>query len=142
MSQRITNLQKEQILAGYAELGSYRAAARRTGVSAKTVKRIVQATGGALPPKPVFDMTALLTERQERVGVIIDAYLERLLEPELLDRANPSQLASVIRTLIEEFTLPERSDETEQEERHRALLDAIRTRHEPDTIQRKTASDS
>lgn len=111
MAARLTDKQKKRIVADYVEMGSYNAVAKRHGVSFDTVKRIVNNDPQIVrkteekKQQNSADILAHMETKRDKVNEIIDAYLERLLDPEMLVRATPSQLTTALGTLIDKFTM-------------------------------------
>lgn len=110
MASRLTDKQKKQIIADFAEIGSYSAVARKHGVSDTTIKRIVANDPEMLEKveqkkeQNSDDILAHMEQKKEKVCEIIDVYLEKLLDPLILARATPSQLTTALGTLIDKFT--------------------------------------
>lgn len=111
MAARLTDKQKKQIVADYVELGSYNAVAKKRKVSATTVKNLVLADRETVQKceqkkkQNTADILAHMETKRDKVNEIIDVYLERLLSPEVLERATPSQLTTALGTLIDKFTM-------------------------------------
>lgn len=111
MAARLTDKQKKMIIADYVELGSYNAVAKRHGISDKTVKSIVEANSEFTKKSEdkkeenSADILAHMETKRDKVNEIIDVYLERLLDPEILTKATPSQLTTALGTLIDKFTM-------------------------------------
>lgn len=111
MAARLTDKQKKMIIADYVELGSYNAVAKRHGISDKTVKSIVEANSEFTKKSEEkkeensADILAHMETKRDKVNEIIDVYLERLLDPEVLTKATPSQLTTALGTLIDKFTM-------------------------------------
>ena len=111
MAARLTDKQKKLIIADYVELGSYNAVAKRHGIAHQTVKRIVgdctEITKKVQDKKEQnsADILAHMETKRDTVNQIIDAYLTRLLDPEVIKKATPSQLTTALGTLIDKFTM-------------------------------------
>lgn len=111
MAARLTDKQKKMIIADYVELGSYNAVAKKHGISDKTVKSIVQANSEFTKKSEdkkrqnSADILAHMETKRDTVNQIIDAYLARLLAPEVIEKATPSQLTTALGTLIDKFTM-------------------------------------
>lgn len=111
MAARLTDKQKKQIIADYVELGSYNAVAKRNGISDKTVKSIVLSDPEFAKMSEVkkeqntADILAHMETKRDKVNEIIDAYLDRLLDPVVIMKATPSQLTTALGTLIDKFTM-------------------------------------
>ena len=110
MAARLTDEQKKRIIADYVESGSYRATARKNGVVADTVKRIVQSDGGIVQKatqkkaENTLDMLEYMDKRKERAQDIIDKYLEALADPEKLENATLQQIATALGIVVDKFT--------------------------------------
>lgn len=111
MAARLTDKQKKMIIADYIELGSYNAVGKKYGVSRQTVKNVVQSdtqTGQKLQDKKEqnsADILAHMETKRDKVNEIIDVYLERLLDENMIAKATPSQLTTALGTLIDKFTM-------------------------------------
>ncbi len=123
MAARLTDKQKKQIIADYVELGSYNAVAKKRKIADTTVKRVVEADpqmrkkAEIKKEKNTADILAHMEGKRDKVNEIIDVYLERLLSPDVLERATPSQLTTALGTLIDKFTMTRVSNAgTEREE--------------------------
>ena len=107
----MTDKQKKRIIEDYCELGSYNAVAKKHGVADKTVKRIVAKdpeTSQKVEDKKrqnSKDILEHMETKRDKVNEIIDVYLEKLLDEEMLRRATPSQLTTALGTLIDKFTM-------------------------------------
>lgn len=111
MAARLTDKQKKQIIADYVELGSYNAVAKKRKVSVETVKRYVLKSDEIVKKKiqkkeeeNTADILAHMDTKRNMVNEIIDVYLARLLDPEVIAKATPSQLTTALGTLIDKFT--------------------------------------
>lgn len=111
MAARLTDKQKKMVIADYVDLGSYNAVAKKHGISDKTVKSIVQANSEFTKKSEdkkrqnSADILAHMETKRDTVNQIIDAYLARLLSPEVIEKATPSQLTTALGTLIDKFTM-------------------------------------
>ena len=111
MAARVTDKQKKKIVADYLESGSYRAVARQNGVNASTVKRIVESCDDfkqkAAQKKAENDADVLAYMEKQRglVCNIISLGLNALNDPEKLADAAPSQITTMIGTLIDKWTM-------------------------------------
>ena len=110
MAARLTDEQKKRIIADYVESGSYRATARKNGVVADTVKRIVQSDGGIVQKatqkkaENTLDMLEYMDSRKGQAQGIIDTYLEALADPEKLENASLQQIATALGIVVDKFT--------------------------------------
>lgn len=110
MAARLTDKQKKLIIADYVELGSYNAVAKKHGVSVTTAIRVCE--NNETKQKVIqkkeqnsADILAHMETKRDTVNQIIDAYLTRLLDPEVIKKATPSQLTTALGTLIDKFTM-------------------------------------
>lgn len=116
MAAHLTDKQKKRIIADYLEMGSYNAVAKKHGVADKTVKRLVEkdpqmsAKVEEKKRQNSADILAHMDTKKDKVNEIIDVYLERLLDEEMLARATPSQLTTALGTLIDKFTMAKAAD--------------------------------
>ncbi len=110
MAARLTDEQKKRIIADYVESGSYRATARKNGVVADTVRRIVQSDGGIVQKatqkkaENTLDMLEYMDSRKGQAQGIIDTYLEALADPEKLESASLQQIATALGIVVDKFT--------------------------------------
>lgn len=122
MAARLTDKQKKRIIADYIELGSYNAVAKKYNVTRQTVKNIVTADAESrqkLQDKKeqnTADILAHMEQKKDKVNQIIDAYLDKLLDPEMMDRATPAQLTTALGTLIDKFTMARVVDRNQKRE--------------------------
>ena len=84
MAARLTDRRKKKIVADYLELGSYRAAGRKNGVSDGTVKRVVEECGDIRQKieqkkeQNSADILAYMYSKRQEVFAIIDIGLSGL----------------------------------------------------------------
>lgn len=110
MAARLTDKQKKKIVADYLETESYRATARINGVSDGTVKRIVQGCSdfeqkeAEKKEQNTLDMLAYMDSRKEQAQSVIDAYLKALANPDKLEDATLSQIATALGIIVDKFT--------------------------------------
>ena len=122
MAARLTDRQKQKIIADYVELGSYNAVAKINSVSDHTVKKIVQndpETAKLYEQKKEEnreDILAHMETRQKKVCEIIDLYLEELLKVGQFKSLSPSQLTTALGTLIDKWTAVGGSSAGEEED--------------------------
>ena len=111
MAARLTDKQKKMLIADYIELGSYNAVAKKHGVSDKTVKNVVTSNpdfsrkSEEKKQQNTADILAHMETKRDKVNEIIDVYLEKLLDKEMLAKATPSQITTALGTLIDKFTM-------------------------------------
>lgn len=109
MASRLTDKQKKDIIADYIETGSYNATAKKFGVSDKTVKRIcvenpnITKKAEQKKEQNTKDMLAYMDSRKEQAQGIIDKYLEKLADPEKLESATISQIATAMGIVVDKF---------------------------------------
>ena len=110
MAARLTDKQKKKIIADYSECGSYAATARKNGVSDKTVKAIVESdpeTSRISEQKKeqnTLDMLAYMDSRKEQAQSVIDDYLKALANPEKIESAKLSEIATALGIVVDKFT--------------------------------------
>ena len=111
MAKQLTDKQKKQIIADYAELGSYNAVARKHGVAVNTVKNVVTANPDVAQKctekkeenaKSILDH---MESKRDVVNEIISKGLDVLNDPRKLAEATPSQITTALGTLIDKFTV-------------------------------------
>ena len=138
MAARLTDKQKKKIIADYVQLGSYNAVAKKHGLAASTVRKIVLADPESKEKLNIkkeensADILSYMESQKQIVCEIIGKGLAVLNDPEKLATANPSQITTALGTLIDKWTLVNGSDNREQAESHNALIDAIRKRNNED----------
>lgn len=111
MAARLTDKQRKKIIADYLENGSYRATAKKNGVCDGTVKRIVRECGDfqqkaeRKKAENDADVLAYMESQRGLVCNIISLGLNALNDPEKLSEAAPSQITTMIGTLIDKWTM-------------------------------------
>lgn len=109
MAARLTDRRKKKIVADYLELGSYRAAGRKNGVSDGTVKRVVNECGDIQQKieqkkdQNTADILAYMESKRQEVCGIIDIGLSVLPE-KIKDARTASEVTTAMGTLIDKFT--------------------------------------
>lgn len=106
MAARLTDRQKDKIIADYVDLGSISAAARVNNVSRQTVKRTVEqdpALCRQLQQKRSADILEYMDRRRELVCEILDKGLDALNSPDKLSKATPAQITSALATLLDKW---------------------------------------
>ena len=108
---RLTDRQKKKILADYVQTSNYCATAKLNGVSANTVKKIVQ-TNADIAEKLIrkkeentADVLTYMESQRDTVCQIIGKGLAVLNDPAKLAEATPSQITTAIGTLIDKWTM-------------------------------------
>ena len=111
MAARLTDKKKKKIVADYLESGSYRATAKKNGVSDNTVKRIVLECGDfeqKLEQKKSENTADILAYMESQKGIVCEILqkgLSALNSPEKLAEASPSQITTALGTLIDKWTM-------------------------------------
>lgn len=109
MASRLTDKQKKDIIADYVETGSYNATAKKFGVALNTVKKICTQNADIAQKckqkkeQNTADMLAYMDSRKEQAQGIIDKYLEKLADPEKLESATISQIATAMGIVVDKF---------------------------------------
>lgn len=110
---RLTEKQKNRILADYVLLGSYNAAAKKNKCSPNTVKRLVLArpedVAGAAEGKNACarDILSYMDGQRDAVCSIIGKGLEALMSQDMMAKATPNQITTAIGTLIDKWAMIE-----------------------------------
>lgn len=110
MAARLTDKQKKKIIADYVQLGSYNATAKANGVSLNTVKKIVQGNADIAEmcnqkrEENTAEMLAFMDSRKGEAQNVIDTYLKALADPEKLENASLSQIATALGIVVDKFT--------------------------------------
>lgn len=110
MAARLTDNQKKKIISDYVQLGSYNATAKINGVSLNTVKKIVQGNPDIAEmcnqkkEENTAEMLAFMDSRKGEAQNVIDAYLKALANPEKLENASLSQIATALGIVVDKFT--------------------------------------
>lgn len=109
MAARLTDRQKQKIIADYVELGSYNAVAKINGVSDKTVRSIILKNPDASEKyerkkdENVEDILAYMESQKNLVCDIIGKGLAALNSPDKLADASPAQITTALGTLIDKW---------------------------------------
>lgn len=110
MAARLTDRKKKKIIADYMELGSYRAAAKKNGVSDDSVRRVIEKCGDfkqKLEQKKeenTADILAYMESKRDIVCEILGKGLDALNSPDKLAEASPAQITTALGTLIDKWT--------------------------------------
>lgn len=111
MAARLTDKQKQKIVADYLETGSYRATAKINGVADGTVKRIVLECGeieqkvAQKKEQNTADILAYMDSKKDIVCEILGKGLDVLNDEEKLKEATPAQITTAMGTLIDKWTM-------------------------------------
>lgn len=122
MAARVTDKQKKKIVADYLEMESINAVAKANHVSWMTVKTILEDSGDIgkkLEEKReqnTLDMLAYMESRKEQAQNVVDKYLKALADPEKIDDATLSQIATALGIVVDKFTKSAVSNHSEIED--------------------------
>lgn len=111
MAARLTDKQKQKIVADYLETGSYRATAKINGVADGTVKRIVLECGDIeqkledKKEQTTKDILAYMESKRDIVCEILGKGLDALNSPDKLAEASPAQITTALGTLIDKWAM-------------------------------------
>lgn len=111
MAKRLTDREKKQIIADYAEMENYSAVAKANGVSDNTVRKIVSSNSEISEKielkkeQNTADILEHMEQKRDKVCSIMDKYLDALLDDEKIAKATPAQLTTALGTLIDKFTM-------------------------------------
>lgn len=111
MAKRLTDREKKQIIADYAEMENYSAVAKANGVSDNTVRKIVSSNSEISEKielkkeQNTADILEHMEQKRDKVCSIMDKYLDALLDDEKIAKATPAQLTTALGTLIDKFTV-------------------------------------
>ena len=107
MAARLTDIQKKKIVADYLETQSINTAAKRNGVSWDSAKKAIEEAGDIekkLEEKKqqnTADILAYMESRKGQICEIIQKGLDVLNTPGKLEEASPSQITTMIGTLLD-----------------------------------------
>lgn len=110
LAARLTDSLKKKIIADYTEIRSYNAVGKMNGVAPNTVKKLVQGNADIAELceqksiENTIDMLAFMDSRKEQAQSVIDAYLKALADPDKLDGATLSQIATALGIVVDKFT--------------------------------------
>lgn len=111
MAARLTDRQKQKILADYVQLGSYNATAKLNGCALNTVKKLVQTNADIAElcnrkkEENTADVLAYMDAHKDLVCSFIGKGLEMLNDPDKLVSANLSQITTAMGTLIDKWAM-------------------------------------
>lgn len=110
MAARLTDRQKKMILADRAAEMSIRQLADKYHVSATTVQRILKDNTEVAQfvtqkkSQNTMEMLAYMDSRKGQAQGVIDQYLKALADPEKLESASISQIATAMGIVVDKFT--------------------------------------
>lgn len=120
MAARLTDKQKNKIVADYLELGSYNAVAKKNGVSNHTVKRIVLETPEISKKvqqkkeQNTADVLSHMESQKDEVIKVLDKYLAAMRDPAKIKRAGVVQLATALGIVIDKYTMTAKNEQALQ----------------------------
>ncbi len=92
------------------EVSSYNAAAKKFGVSESTVQRLCRREPELMKKaeqkreQNTLDMLAYMDSRKEQAQSVIDDYLKALANPEKIEAAKLSEIATAMGIVVDKFT--------------------------------------
>lgn len=111
MAARLTDRKKKKIIADYAEMGSYNSVAKKHKIAHSTVRRVCEQSPETLQKvqekkeQNTQDILAYMENQRDKVCLIMDKYLDALLDDEKISKATTAQLTTSIGTLIDKWTM-------------------------------------
>ncbi len=111
MGKKLNEQERLQAVVDYAHCHNYSEVARKYGVSDNTIRRLVEDRSEFFENVEEEKEAAaedVLTHMQKQLGkvnLIIDKYLDRLLEDDLLKKASTAQLTTSLGTLIDKYAM-------------------------------------
>ena len=114
---RLTDEEREQIIAEWVECGNYSAVARKYGLTEGAVRKIVKSVPNSTnkyeqkKEQITENILAHMDAKKDKVNSLIDLYLEQMSNPEKLKRANVQQIATSMAIVIDKFTGAGRTEE-------------------------------
>lgn len=111
MANKLNERQRCEVVADYALCGNYSEVARKHGTSEKTVRRIVAENAELAEnaehkkEEAAEDVLTHMSKQLGKVNLIIDKYLDRLLDDNLISKASSAQLTTSLGTLIDKYTM-------------------------------------
>ncbi|MCI9405944.1 MAG: helix-turn-helix domain-containing protein [Oscillospiraceae bacterium] len=110
MAARLTDKQKQKIVADYVQLGSYNATAKLHGVSLNTVKKVVQENAeiaqkcNQKKEQNTADILEYMESQRNDVCDFLGMAMEQLRNPEKLEKAKLQQIATTMAIVIDKYT--------------------------------------
>jgi len=133
MAKRLTDAERQKIIAEYIECGNYCAVARAHGITEGAVRKIVKCAPGSTKryehkkEQDTADVLEFMDSRKEKVCDIIDLALEFLTDEKKYNRASLQQIATMMGIVIDKFTVvSERKDADDAKKSHDEIMKAIR----------------
>ena len=109
MAARLTDKQKKEIIADYAESGNCRSTAKKFGVSAMTVRAVRTDNSETVQKctqkreQNTAEILDYLDSRKDKVKDVLDAYIEALKKPEKIQAAKLSEIATAMGIVTDKF---------------------------------------
>ena len=109
MASHLTDRQKKKIIADYVELGSYNATAKKNGVSDNTVRKVVRENSDIAEKceqkkeQNTLDMLAYMESHKKQAQSVLDKYLTALANPDKIEAAKLSEVATAMGILMDKF---------------------------------------
>lgn len=113
------DIQKNKILRDYSKLKNFSKVAKKYGVSAYKVKKIVEQG----EDEEQADIFGHMEKNKDAVCNLIDVYLEELLNREKLENTSLSHLASILGLVIDKFS---KSSEKKSEGKLESLIEGLK----------------
>lgn len=129
MAARLTNFQKNKIIADYIELGSKRATARKNGVAENTVRKIIaeypdlKEAYAAKEQANAKDIMSYMESKRDIVCEIIGKGLDVLNDDKKIKSSSLIQVTTALGILIDKFTMASAApvDDAHEDELSRSL---------------------
>ena len=109
MAKRLTDKDKKRVLADYAETENYRETARNFGIDDRTVRKICKESTETTKlveqkkEENTLDMLAYMDSRKKQAQCLIDDYLKALANPEKIEKAKLSEIATALGIVTDKF---------------------------------------
>ena len=116
MAKRLNDKKKKTIISDYLDLGTYSQTAKKNGVSVNTVKNVVKADPGFAKKcndkkeANANDIIEHLEKRKGKAFLLIDRYLDEMLNEDKIKSATINQLSTTFGTVIDKFVKTSGSD--------------------------------
>lgn len=109
MVARLTDRQKKRIIAEYVESSSYNATAKKFGIAESTVRRLckrepeITRKAEQKREQNTADMLSFMESRKEQAKRVLDNYLKSLDDPEKIEAAKLSEVATAMGIVMDKF---------------------------------------
>lgn len=107
---KLTDKQKKKIIADYVDNGNFAETGRLNGVSAMTIKRVVERDKSTLKKiaqkkeENTLDIFKFLDKKKNKACDVIDLLLDALLDKEKVSKAPLAQIGTALGIVIDKFT--------------------------------------